>query len=98
MRVLSVRMPEGELRRLKSRAAARGKSLQAAVTEAVDIWMSQPERTQYERDAAFWKLRGSLSGGPDTWAERYQDKLDEWNRDHLQIGDSAGPPPRRDQS
>ncbi len=37
---LSVRLPEPELRRLKSLAASRGVTLQEAVHQALEIWAS----------------------------------------------------------
>lgn len=62
VRKLSVRVSEAQLRRFKSCAAARGKSLQTAVTEAVDRWMAQPEQKHNGIDPAFLALRGILAG------------------------------------
>jgi len=39
--VLSVRLPEPELRRIKSLAASRGVTLQEAVHQALEVWASQ---------------------------------------------------------
>lgn len=41
IRVLSVRLPEAELRRIKSLAASRGVTLQEAVHQALETWASQ---------------------------------------------------------
>lgn len=79
-RILSVRLPEEQLRRLKSRAAARGQSLQEAVREAVEAWMARVKMPEADVDAAFERLRGSLASA-DVWAQRRQDKKDEWRRD-----------------
>jgi hypothetical protein len=38
--VLSVRLPEPELRRIKSLAASRGVTLQEAVHQALEVWAS----------------------------------------------------------
>ena len=38
--VLSVRLPEEELRRIKSLAASRGVTLQEAVHQALEVWAS----------------------------------------------------------
>jgi hypothetical protein len=40
-KMLSVRLPEPELRRIKSLAANRGVSLQEAVREALEAWSAQ---------------------------------------------------------
>jgi hypothetical protein len=40
IRVLSVRLPEAELRRIKSLAASRGVTLQEAVHQALEVWAS----------------------------------------------------------
>ncbi len=40
IRVLSVRLPEPELRRIKSLAASRGVTLQEAVHQALEVWAS----------------------------------------------------------
>jgi len=39
-RILSVRLPEPQLRRIKSLAASRGVTIQEAVQQALDIWAS----------------------------------------------------------
>jgi hypothetical protein len=41
LKILSVRLPEDELRRFKSIAAARGVTVQEAVHEALDAWVSR---------------------------------------------------------
>ncbi len=40
LRVLSVRLPESDVRRFKSLAASRGVSLQEAVQQALESWIS----------------------------------------------------------
>jgi hypothetical protein len=40
LRVLSVRLPEPDVRRFKSLAASRGVSLQDAVHQALEAWIS----------------------------------------------------------
>lgn len=57
-RMLSVRLPEPELRRIKSLAANRGVSLQEAVQEALEAWSAQLPRALPPLDA----LQGSLAG------------------------------------
>ncbi len=39
-RILSVRLPEPQLRRIKSLAASRGVTIQEAVQQALDVWAS----------------------------------------------------------
>ena len=56
--VLSVRLPETELRHFKSLAAARGVSLQDAVHQALGIWAATPTKMPPEQLNA---LEGSLS-------------------------------------
>ena len=58
-KVLSVRLPEAELRRFKSLAATRGVSVQSAVHQALEAWASE-----YDRDAPLAPLaalEGSLA-------------------------------------
>ena len=55
-KVLSVRLPEAELRRFKSLAASRGVSVQSAVHQALETWASE-----YGRDAPLAPL-GALEG------------------------------------
>jgi hypothetical protein len=38
--ILSVRLPQAELRRIKSLAASRGVTLQEAVHQALEVWAS----------------------------------------------------------
>jgi hypothetical protein len=56
--MLSVRLPEPELRRIKSLAANRGVSLQEAVQEALEAWSAQLPTALSPLDA----LQGSLAG------------------------------------
>ena len=58
MRILSVRLPESELRRVKSLAASRGVTVQKAVREALDAWTSQISTTPPDPLTA---LEGSLA-------------------------------------
>lgn len=46
LRVLSVRLPEPELRRFKSLAADRGLSIQEALHEALEAWSAQVPKAQ----------------------------------------------------
>lgn len=57
-KVLSVRLPEVELRRFKSLAAARGVSVQDAVHQALDIWAMSLGTAHSQPLAA---LEGSLA-------------------------------------
>jgi hypothetical protein len=58
LKVLSVRLPEIELRRLKGLAATRGISVQEAVHQALEAWSSQlPKGPTEPLDA----LEGSLA-------------------------------------
>jgi Ribbon-helix-helix protein, copG family len=41
-KLLAVRLPEAEKRRIKSLAASRGLSLQEAIRQAIELWVSQP--------------------------------------------------------
>ena len=41
LKVLSVRLPELQVRRIKSLAATRGVSVQEAVHQALEVWASQ---------------------------------------------------------
>jgi ribbon-helix-helix CopG family protein len=59
MKMLSVRLLEPELRRLKSIAANRGVSVQEAMEEAIEMWTSRPPGSRAEPLDA---LEGSLSG------------------------------------
>lgn len=57
--VLSVRLPESDLRRFKSIAASRGVTLQQAVHEAIQAWTSRKKPANLLPLEA---LRGSLAG------------------------------------
>ena len=56
LKVLSVRLPESEIRRFKSIAAARGVSVQQAVHQALDAWASHVRKV-----APLETLEGSLA-------------------------------------
>lgn len=60
LKVLSVRLPEAELRRFKSLAASRGISVQAAVYQAMEAWAAQDDRRASLEPLA--ALEGSLAG------------------------------------
>jgi hypothetical protein len=58
LKVLSVRLPEPEVRRLKTLAASRGVSVQEAVHQALETWISgTPKGSPEALDA----LQGSLA-------------------------------------
>lgn len=57
LKILCVRLPELEVRRIKSLAASRGFSVQEAVHEALENWASQIQKSPAERLDA---LEGSL--------------------------------------
>ncbi len=58
LKVLSVRLPEVDLRRFKSLAASRGISVQTAVHQAMEAWASEPAEVSVEPLHA---LQGSLA-------------------------------------
>lgn len=60
-KVLSVRLPEAELRRYKSVAASRGVSVQTAVQQAMEVWASSSPNTGEHSGESFWALEGSLA-------------------------------------
>jgi uncharacterized protein (DUF433 family) len=64
---LSIRIPELELRRIKSLAALRGVTLEQAVRRALEAWASQPEKEAASPHAA---SPGSLRGDPAEKPER----------------------------
>ena len=58
LKILSVRMPAAQLRRIKSLAASRGVSVQEAVHQALERWASEaPNKSPEPLDA----LQGSLA-------------------------------------
>ena len=59
LKVLSVRLPEVSVRLVKSIAASRGVSVQEAVHQALDAWMSAPPGMSL---ASLDLLQGSLAG------------------------------------
>jgi hypothetical protein len=59
LKVLSVRLPEAELRRFKSLAASRGVTVQTAVHQAMEAWASQDNRDALLEPLA--ALEGSLA-------------------------------------
>jgi len=58
LKVLSVRLPEAELRRFKSLAASRGISVQTAVHQAMEAWVSEETESAAE---PLELLEGSLA-------------------------------------
>jgi hypothetical protein len=58
LKILSVRLPESEIRRIKSLAASRGVTVQEAIQEALQSWASENRATAAEPLDA---LEGSLS-------------------------------------
>ena len=54
-KLLAVRLPEAEKRRIKSLAASRGLSLQEAIRQAIELWASQPQ----PEEAPFEPLPGA---------------------------------------
>lgn len=93
LKILSVRLPQADLRRIKSRAAAQGLTLQAAVREAIEDWMSAPPNAAKPGLQEFFsQLEGSLAGA-DVWKWRHEDKLHEWQHDR-ELGGGAPPRPR----
>ena len=59
LKILSVRLPESEVRRFKSLAASRGVSVQEAVQQALETWASG--FIQYTAPEPLAALRGSLA-------------------------------------
>jgi hypothetical protein len=59
LRTLSVRLPESEIRRIKSLAATRGVTVQEAVHQALDSWAADLRPSSPE---ALESLEGSLAG------------------------------------
>jgi hypothetical protein len=58
LKILSVRLPESEIRRFKSLAASRGVTVQEAVHEALQSWASKAQNISAEPLDA---LEGSLA-------------------------------------
>jgi hypothetical protein len=57
VRILSVRLPEPQLRRVKSLAASRGVTIQEAVQQALDVWASHVQVAALPLE----ELQGSLA-------------------------------------
>jgi hypothetical protein len=77
IKVLSVRLPETEVRRFKSLAASRGVSLQEAVQQALEIWSAETRKMPPEPLEA---LEGSLAD-VDIEALMRQDREAELRKD-----------------
>jgi hypothetical protein len=76
-RMLSVRLPESDVRRFKSLAASRGVSVQTAVQQAIEVWALEEPTIQLESLSA---LEGSLAGY-DVFALRQREKRVEARKD-----------------
>jgi hypothetical protein len=61
LKVLSRSLPESDVRRVKSTAASRGVTVQEAVHQALEAWMSQSQVRPAAR-ASIETLQGSLAG------------------------------------
>lgn len=75
--MLSVRLPEAELRRYKSLAASRGVSVQTAVHEAMEAWASDKKDSPLESLLA---LQGSLAE-VDVLELLQEEKIDDRRRE-----------------
>jgi hypothetical protein len=78
LKLLSVRLPETELRRFKSLAASRGVSVQTAVHQALDAWASEERKALLEPLAA---LEGSLAD-VDVFRLLREEKAAEARKEH----------------
>ena len=87
--MLSVRLPRADLRRLKSRAAARGLSLQTAVRQALRAWLDRapspaaPGGDDFE--AQLDDFQGSLAG-TDVLEDLRRERAEELARDRRRMG------------
>jgi hypothetical protein len=82
LKILSVRLPEQEVRRFKSIAARRGVSLQEAVHQALGVWATQQLKVRSEDLDA---LQGSLSSAIDVQTQRDQERQFELAKDRLKM-------------
>lgn len=76
-KILSVRMPEAELRRVKSLAASRGVSVQTAVHQALEAWTSDAPQ---ETGDTLTALQGTLAD-VDVIRLLHEDKQAELTKD-----------------
>ena len=81
IKVLSVRLPEPEMRRIKSLAASRGVTVQEAVHQALESWALAAPNTVPEPLAA---LQGSLAG-VDVFGIRKREKKAELATDRRRL-------------
>jgi hypothetical protein len=81
IKILSVRLPEPEIRRIKSLAASRGVTVQEAVHQALESWALAAPNAVPESLAA---LHGSLSG-VDVFGIRGREKKAELARDRRRL-------------
>lgn len=93
-KLLSVRLPAGQLRRIKSLAAQRGTTIQAAVREALREWEVQPEESgpaaaarKRSLDAQLAALAGSLGPGPTATEMKREERA----REQKDEGQGRGP-------
>ena len=77
-KVLSVRLPENDIRRLKSTAAKHGVTIQDAVRTAVESWLANVQKTPIE---SLDSLQGSLKGGDDVDTLRRREREFEFAKD-----------------
>ncbi len=77
LKILSVRLPEPEVRRFKSLAASRGVTVQEAVHQALESWASEIQKRAPEPVEA---LEGSLAD-VDVQTVMRQDKETERAKD-----------------
>lgn len=78
VKVLSVRLPEPEIRRLKTTAAMRGMTVQEAVHRAVESWLLKTPSPKME---SLDSLQGSWKGGEDVETLRRREREFELAKD-----------------
>lgn len=71
VKLLSVRMPESKIRKLKMVAAHRGISMQEAVQQALESWLASSQKNSID---GLLSLRGSLSESPDVDTMRHRER------------------------
>jgi hypothetical protein len=80
IKLLSVRLPEPEIRRLKTIAAHRGMSVQEAVQRAVETWVLSTQSSGNMEPLS--ALRGSLAGSADVDTLRRREREAELAKDN----------------
>lgn len=81
LKILSVRLPEPEVRRIKSLAASRGVTVQEAVHQALVSWALAAPNAAPESVAS---LQGSLSG-VDVFAIMKRERKAEFAKDRRRL-------------